>query len=557
MLAELRIKDFAIIQDLRVNFAEGLNLLTGETGAGKSIIVDALSMFLIPRAPIDLIRAGAKEAQIEALFYDVSHPLLEELSIQTDEGLILRRVISPQGKTKAYVNDSPVSIQTLTNIGSSLIAIHGQHEHQALLRPESHLHILDAYASLVDRLRDFSRLYDRVNSLQGQLNTLRQSVRERAQREDLLNYQIREINEADPKVGELEALTEEYKRLVNALRLRELAEEAYLILNGEDSALFRLKRAITAVSSIRDYDPSIQEVLDLLGSSHAIASDAVAILRDKRDLYEANPHRLGQVSERIDTLKGLLKKYGTTIEEVITYRDMATRELSELKVSVENEENLEAELKTLQGLMMAEASAISKIRQEALGSLEAEIIEELKGLGFKDPNFKVSIHTGLEVSATGIDEVEFLFSANPGEPLRPLSKVASGGELSRLMLALKVLLLKRQKQTERIDPSTLVFDEVDAGIGGATAFQVGKRLKAVASTCQTLCITHLPQIAALADHHLLIEKSSDQLSTSINVRELNLEDRRGEIARMLSGAVTEASLRHAEELLSAKGETWP
>ncbi len=557
MLAELRIKDFAIIHDLRVNFAEGLNLLTGETGAGKSIIVDALSMFLVPRAPIDLIRAGAKEAQVEAVFYDVGHPLLEELSINADDGLILRRVISPHGKTKAYVNDSPVSIQTLTTIGSSIIAIHGQHEHQGLLRPESHLNMLDTYASLGNRLKDFQRLYERVNSLKGQIDTIRRTLRERAQREDLLNYQIKEINEAAPKVDELDALTEEYKRLTNAVRLRELAEEAYALLNGEGAALFRLSRALSAVSTIKDYDPSIQEVVELLESCHAIASDAATILRDRRDQYEANPHRLEQVSERIDTLKGLLKKYGATIEEVIIYRDRAMAELSELMASAENEENLEAELKTLQGQMTTEASAISTIRHEAVRSMEAEVVEELKGLGFKHPNFKIALQSKTEVSSRGIDDVEFLFSANPGEPLRPLSKVASGGELSRLMLALKVVFLKKQGGPAGIEPSTLVFDEVDAGIGGATALQVGKRLKAVASTCQTLCITHLPQIAALADHHLLIEKSSDHLSTNISVRELDLESRKAEIARMLSGAITEASLRHAEELLSVRSETWP
>ncbi len=560
MLAELRIKNFTILSDLRIDFTKGLNLLTGETGAGKSIIVDALSMFIIPRAPIDYIKNGAKEAQVEALFYEIAPSLTnllsEELSIDVNDGLILRRIISSQGRTRAYINDSPVSIQTLTKIGSSLIAIQGQHEHQHLLKGDAHRNLLDSYGSLERTLKDFSALYGQAKECQKELQELRNGIRERAQREEFLTFQIKEITEADPKAGELEELTSEFNRLSNAARLRELAEEAYALLYQADNAVLeRLQRAATALKNIENFDKGVSEIASLIDSAIAVTEDAAGLLRSRKDYYEANPVRMEQAADRIDTLKRLLKKYGDTLDEVLRYKENAEAEMERLRSKVVNQESLEREFAALQIELKAKATTLSQQRQHSALDLEKNLLRELENLGFKNASFKVELKPSNDISEKGIEDVEFLFSANPGEPLKPLHRIASGGELSRIMLALKTATLKNKKSQgdeNYNEPATLIFDEVDAGIGGITANHVGRKLRAISKAYQTICITHLPQIAALADHHLIIEKTSTDSSYRVSVRALDIAQRKIEIARMLSGTITESSLNHAEELLLSK-----
>lgn len=556
MLAELRVKNFAILSDLRVSFSEGLNLLTGETGAGKSIIVDALSMFVLPRAPLDFIKSGAKEAVVEAIFYDIPTPLIRELSeefaINTEDGLILRRILTNSGKTRAYINDSAVSIQRLVRVGSSLLAIHGQHEHQDLLRPERHCLILDRFADLGEELKALSAIYQEIKTLQVQINQLRSNQRERLQRQEFLEHQIVEINEVNPKLGELEELTDEYNRLSNAVRLRELAEEAYAMLYGDErSALDRLHKAINAVNSIENYDHAITEVRELINTAIAHTEDAVSQLRSRKDSYEVNPSRLERVGDRLDALKRLLKKYGDTIEDVLRYRETAERELEEIRSFEEDEQDYTQRLALLEKELETLARAISHKRKKGADSLQSLINSELKALGFNNACFSIEIKEKSEITETGIDDVEFLFSANAGEPLRPLSKVASGGELSRIMLAIKVSLLKNRHEhsSDLTDPQTLIFDEVDAGIGGNTANQVGQRLRAISQGYQTICITHLPQIAALANHHILVEKETSDHATIVSVKVLDTSERVREIARMLSGQITDSAMRHAEDLI--------
>lgn len=556
MLAELRIKNFAILSDLRVTFSEGLNLLTGETGAGKSIIVDALSMFVLPRAPLDLIKSGAKEAVVEAIFYDIPISLIEELSeefsINTEDGLILRRILTTSGKTRAYINDSAVSIQRLVRVGSSLLAIHGQHEHQDLLRPDRHCLILDRFANLTEELKALSAIYQEIKALQAQLNQLKSNQRERLQRQEFLEHQIVEINEVNPKLGELEELADEYNRLSNAVRLRELAEEAYAMLYGDErSALDRLHRAVNAVNSIENYDHAVSEVRELLNTAIAHTEDAVSQLRGRKDSYEVNPSRLERVGDRLDALKRLLKKYGDTIEDVLRYRETAERELEEIRSFEEDEQGYTQRLTSLEKELEGLARSISHKRKAGAETLQGLINKELKALGFNNACFSIEVKEKTEITETGMDDVEFLFSANTGEPLRPLSKVASGGELSRIMLAIKVSLLKNRHEhrSDLTDPQTLIFDEVDAGIGGNTANQVGQRLRAISQGYQTICITHLPQIAALADHHLLVEKETSDHATIVSVKVLDTAERTREIARMLSGQITDSALRHAEDLI--------
>lgn len=556
MIYELRIKNFTIIKNLVISFKEGLNILTGETGAGKSIIVDALSMFITPRASVELISSGAKEAQIEALFCHVEDELIkklaEELSIDIQQGLVLRRVISSQGRARAYINDTVVSIQTLVSIGNKLITIYGQHEFQSLLKKESYLYILDSYGSLQDECKEIKNLYEKSKALKLELEEIIKTIRERSQREEFLQYQLKEIDEAQLKSGELEDIQEEYSLLSNINKLRESAEDAYNNLYAvEGAVLERLKRSYNSILSIMQVDKSANEIGELIQSAIAAVEDAVSLIRSKKDSYEANPHRLEQLSDRIDLLKRLLKKYGNTIDDVLKYRDSLKQQLDNLEGSMDRHKEIERELLMVNEKLIQQSDLLSSKRISASVKLQSEINEELLNLSFKKALFSISIEKKDEISANGIDDVDFLFSANPGEPMKPLNKVASGGELSRIMLAIRAVALKIAKDSLN---ETVIFDEVDAGIGGNTALQIGSRLKDIADTYQTLCITHLPQIAALANNHLMIEKITLDGNTEVIVKELNEEERKFEIARMLSGVVTDTAIRHAEELITSRNK---
>ncbi|MCX8026328.1 MAG: DNA repair protein RecN [Thermodesulfovibrionales bacterium] len=555
MLSELGIKNFAIIKNLSVNFSKGLNLITGETGAGKSVIVDAISMLIAQRASAEYIKSGEKEAQIEAVFQDIPESIksiLDEISIMPSDELILRRIISTQGKNKAYINDTPVNIQTFLNITNNLIDIHGQSQHQNLLRRDTHLQLLDTFAKLTDKLSQYKSIYLDVQSIKNKLETIRNNLKDAIQREDFLRYQIREIESADPKINELEELLDEFKVLSHIQRLKELMHDAYESLYGaEISCYSRLRAAYEYIEKVCELDSTQADILNSLKDAMIIIDDTSNMLRNKKSIYEENPERLNYVSDRIDLLKRLMKKYGNSIAEVIQHKKNAEEEIKNLQLSNEEEKRLSDELLLLESKLFDLAQEISSKRKSASDEMTALVNDELKRLGFQNPNFYVSISTKQHPSINGMDVVEFFFSANPGEPPKPLNKVASGGELSRLMLALKVVCMNEQSDSI-YEPNTLIFDEVDAGIGGITANNVGVRLKKLAERYQVLCITHLPQIAAFADYHLMIEKLTDTQGVRVKISHLTDDERLFEIARMLSGSVTETSLMHAKEMLQSK-----
>lgn len=552
MLRELKIKNFTIIDDLSINFETGLNVLTGETGAGKSIIVDAIGLILGDKASPDIIKIGCKESSIEAYFDNKNHSFLKALDIESDDGVMIRRNISAQGKGRAYINDTSVSLQTLACIGEGLIDIHGQHEHQGLLKKDNHLLFLDSFAGLTEDAASLQALYNEVISLRNKVNELKERIRERNQRIEFLRFQINEIESANLKNGEREAIEEEMKILLNLSRLKESSETAYsLIYDSEGSCLEQMSNAASRIRDMLNFDPDAKELLDIVESTIPQIEDAALLLRKFKDKYDIDPQRLTELDERLDLIKRLEKKYGKGVDEILKYRDKAEEEMKGLEYADEQQEALEAELNTKDNELRTMAEGLSQKREVTAKKMEKMVVSELHELGFQKADFKVDIKKRDAVTARGIDEVEFLFSANPGEPAKPLIKVASGGELSRIMLALKCIEINEAigNRLKANGERTLIFDEVDAGIGGITAQHVGKRLKAISNNYQVLCITHLPQIAAMADNHLKVEKVMGKDAVKVSIEPLTGSKRQDEIARMLSGKITDVSLKHAKELL--------
>lgn len=554
MLKDLRIKNFTIIDDLSIAFEPGLNILTGETGAGKSIIVDALGLILGGKASQDMIKAGSKEALVEAFFDDTDHPLLEELSIESDSGIILRRNIPAQGKGRAYINDTAVSLQTLSSIGRDLVDIHGQHEHQGLLKKDSHLAFIDSYGNLAGSAASVQELHNEIAGIEDTLAGMKEKMRERAQRIEFLKYQISEIDSAGLKEGEKDAVEEERSILLNLSKLKEASGIAYqLLYDAEGSAVEKLGSVRARTGDIARIDRDAADILKNLESAIPMIEDAAALLRKLRDKYDADPERLGELDDRLEVIKRLEKKYGEGEDSILMFRTGAAEELESLERIEERVGEFESTLASKLATLARLAEELSEKRRGTARELEPLIMAELKELGFQKAVFAIHMEKRDAVAATGIDDIEFLFSANPGEPPRALIKVASGGELSRIMLALKCIGIKRgpgmPSRTAGPQKRTLIFDEVDAGIGGVTAQHVGKRLKDIAAGSQVLCITHLPQIAALAAHHLQVEKTVDSGRAAVNVTALYGRERQNEIARMLSGRITEGSVRHAGELL--------
>lgn len=545
MLKELRIKNLAIIDDLRVRFESGLNVLTGETGAGKSIIVDSLGLALGSRAQSDLIRSGEKEAVVQAYFEIEGVNELPGIGIDISEELILRRSISATGKSRAYINDTMASLQSLAEIGKSLVDIHGQHEHQSLLSVDRHSLLLDSFGNLEDERKKVGSFYKEVQVLKKEEADLKQKVKERAHRLDLLRFQINEIDTASLKPGEKESLTEERTILSNLSRLNELTEAAYSMIYGsEGSCIERLSSVIAKVREMSTIDHSVSDILKMLESTLPLIEDAAISLRGYKDRYDLEPERLSEIEERLELIKKLEKKYGEGIETILRYRDEAEKELKSLELTDERLDSIEAELKGKEEMILTAALSLSEKRKIVAKKIEALVKNELKELAFSNAEFLIDIRQE-DLSPNGLDKVEFLFSANPGEPPRPLAKIASGGELSRVMLALKTIL------ADFDSVPVLIFDEVDAGIGGRTAESVAKRLKTISNKHQVLCTTHLPQIASKGDAHLKIEKGRRNERVYVEVKELKGRERLNEIARMLSGKITEVSLRHAKELIES------
>lgn len=550
MLKELKIKNLAIIENLTVRFDKGFNILSGETGAGKSIIVDALGLALGDRAQSDLIKSGENEATVQAYFEIEDFQNIHDLGIDISEGLVLRRTISSNGKSRAYVNDSMVTIQKLSEIGKSLIDIHSQHEHQSLLSPEKQRMLLDSYGRLQADKENVESLFKEMQTIRNEYNELKEKVQERAHRIDLLRFQVNEINSSNPKSEEKEALEEERKILANLNKLNELTETAYsLLYESEGACSVQLSRIITKLREICSIDNSMEDTLRMLESAHPLIEDASISLRRYKDRYDFEPGRLETLEDRLELIKRLEKKYGGGIEKILKYRDDAEEELKKLEFSDEKLASLEEEQNVKEESLLKAAGVLSEKRKKASKKIEGLVENILRELAIDNAEFMIDIRqeTGddgkYKVSLNGIDRIEFLFTANPGEPLKHLSKIISGGELSRVMLALKTILVDVD------NVPVLIFDEVDAGIGGKTAESVGRKLKMISEKHQLLCITHLPQIASLGDFHLRIEKREKNNRVYVEIKELDAKERQDEIARMLSGKITEISLRHAGELL--------
>jgi DNA repair protein RecN (Recombination protein N) len=564
MLKELNIRNFAIIDQLRVEFKPGLNVFTGETGAGKSIVVDALNLALGERASAELIRTGSQEAVVEAAFELGSRSakqaaafLAEQgIDVQAGEDLIIRRVLSAAGKNKIYINGSLVNLATLSALGASLVDIHGQHEHQSLLSVDRQLELLDSFGGL-DGLRDeVTAEYGRLMDVRKDLAGLETGERDRAQREDVLRFQKNEIEAAMLRIGEDIALAEEQKVLANSEKLAGLcAMVDETLYTSDESVLANLKKAITGLDEIAGIDRRLAGAAELCRSGRAQLEEAAREISSYSAKTEFDPQRLEQIGDRLELIQKLKKKYGGSIEEVLAFGLQAAADLDQMERGVEEIERLKSEIQAVKFGLTEKASELTKKRTAAARELEKKVEAELGQLGMKKSKLSVVLTQeqggdtldGRKLGPRGADRTEFLIAPNPGEEPKPLAKIASGGELSRVMLALKTLLV------EGDGIPTVVFDEVDAGIGGAVAEEVGKKLRRVAARRQVFCITHLPQIASMADSHFGVSKSVKSDRTTTDVRMLDARERVDEIARMLGGkTITEATIKHAEEMIGEK-----
>lgn len=548
MLTDLNIKNVAIIDALHVAFGPGLNILTGETGAGKSIIIDAVELLLGGRASADLIRSGADEATVEAVFDLSGRPdaltLLAESGVETDGELLVKRVVARSGKNRVFIGGSLSTAAVLSEISRRLINIYGQHESQTLLRPENHLLLLDGFAGS-DTLRgEFAALHAEYRNVEHELKTIQEGERDREHRIDLLSYQLDEIAKAGLKPDEEEALEAERQLLTHAGKLLSASQGGYETLYaGEGALLGQLRRTVSSIADARQFDASLEPLREALDEAYARLEDVSLALRDYAARIESDPERLSFVDDRLDLIGRLKRKYGATVREVLDHADKVERELGMLRNSAEARGDLEERLAAIAGAMVHRGAKLTGLRKSASEQLAEAMQRQLSELSMPNAVFSVSMEPFPEPKPTGMERVEFLFSPNPGEPPKPLARVASGGELSRLMLALKQL-------HPESDVPTLVFDEVDTGIGGATSAMVGRKLKRVAGCQQVLCVTHLPQVAAFADSHYIVGKSQENGRTVTRMVLLENEERIHEVARMLGGVtITDTTTEHARELI--------
>ncbi|QWR78637.1 DNA repair protein RecN [Candidatus Magnetomonas plexicatena] len=551
VLKELSIRNFAIVDSLRLEFTGGLNVLTGETGAGKSIIVDALELVLGGKAGGALIRTGANEASVEAFFDIAENEAATRLGIDIGDGLIIRRVISSAGKNRVYVNGSMVNLQNLLEIGESLLDIHGQHEHQSLMSRARQMRLVDSFGKIEEDVRKYKEFLSAYRSLTQEKDILSENLRQRNQRIDVLRYQIEEIDAASVKQGEKESLTKELTMLSNLTTIKELSESSYEILHsGDFSVNDRLSLVSENLMRLSSLDEHSAELNSMAKEALSYINELCIMLRSYKENVDLTGGKLDDVEIRLELIKKIEKKYGNGTDEIYKFRDEAQLELDSLLNAEERLESLEAEIDSTRKALTNAAYSVSEKRKAAASALTKDVNKSLRELAFKNARFEIKIESSttdgdsLKFLSDGADTIEFLFSANPGEPLKTIQKVASGGELSRVMLALK------SAASDCDDIGVLVFDEVDAGIGGETADAVGEKLKKLSARHQVFCITHLPQIASKADNHAKIIKDDTGTVVNIEVQQLTGEARVCELARMLSGAITDISLEHARELLA-------
>ncbi len=555
MLVQLKISDFAVIKDLSLTFRPGLNILSGETGAGKSILITALNLVLGARASADLIRTGSEEARVEALFSLPDHPELHErleaLGIEGRGELVIKRTLSRQGRNRISINGSLATLQILGKLSPLLISISGQHENQALLNPDNHLLVLDEFAGLVDERRAFAARYGQYRELKERVRRIEEQIRAAAEREELARFQIREIDQAGVEPGEDEALTEERHRLKHAAELLQMAQEGCESLyESPGSAFSQVSQVLGRLEKGAAIDSRLKPVHELLAAVEGQLEDVAYSLRDFQRHISLDPQRLEAVEERLVLLHRLKRKYGPTLEDVLERRRRLEEGLETQDSRKEALESLMRDQQALEKELRERCQSLSRARRQACSKLESALERELRQLHMPHTRFQVAwqqVDDADHWRPEGADRAEFMISPNPGEALRPLVRIASGGELSRVMLAMKTI-LARQGTVE-----TLVFDEVDAGIGGAAAEVVGRKLVNLSRFHQVICITHLPQIASQGPTHYLVRKSVAAGRTETAISELNPEQRVEEIARLLAGRrITAQARAHARELLAAK-----
>jgi len=554
MLRELRLKNFAVVESVGVEFVPGLNVLTGETGAGKSILIDAIVLVRGGRAQSDVIRAEAETATVEAVFAVDEAPaargVLEEAGLAAEDSgeIVVRRELARSGRHRAFVNDSPVTVALLERLGDVLLEVHGQHEHQRVLEPARQLDLLDRFADAEDTVARVGTLYAKYRAAREEAERMRGADRDRAQREDLLRFQVSELDAARLRVGEEQELRAEARRLQHAERfLGGLADTTNLLQDAPQSAGERLARALKILHDLGRLDPDFAAPAAALEAARVQIDEALDAIRRLRDGVTAEPGRLDATHERLDALTRLKRKYGDSEAAMLEFRAGVARELEHLAHHEELLATQERVLGELSAELAAAAGALSDRRRVAAGRLATQMQKALRALGMERAEFDVVVERLPEPGSRGVDRVELRLSTNPGEEVKPLARVASGGELSRTMLALKSVLARADRMP------VLIFDEVDAGIGGRVASVVAQTLAGASEGRQVLCVTHLAPIAAIADRHLHVSKSVRAGRTRVAVAPLDAEARVEEVARMLGGpSTTPAARQHARDLLGAR-----
>ena len=565
MLRHLRIDSLAVIDHAELELGPGLNVITGETGAGKTIVLAALGLLLGSRGSSDLVREGAGEATVEALFSDLPAAAREALAsagCEAEDELVLKRVVSRGGRSRIYLNGSLSPLSLLSRVGDGLIHIYGQHEHQTLLRTETHLELLDAHGGLEDRTAAMKERFEEFAAAWKRLCGLKEKLAEKAREESLLRSQSEEIRDAGLEPGEEEALQRKRQLFAHSEKLYQTCKEGELLLYDGDAAVVgELRRYLPRLRDMAEIDDALGEALALLEGSTAQLDEAAALIRRYSDRLRFDPGELERIEDRLAEINRLKRKYRASVEEILALGAHAERELAELGSGEEEAAAQTRRFEAARDSAWATAEELSRARKRAAGSLERQMEQEAGGMGLARTTFEVRFRQrdetrddppfvmgGARIGDDGFDDPEFCFSPNPGEPVRPLARIASGGELSRLMLALKSLVLTRG------EIPTLLFDEVDAGIGGSVAEMVGKKLAAVAESHQVVCVTHLPPIAALAESHYVVEKTVAKGRTFTTARKLDEAQRVRELARMLGGIeITAQAERHAAEMLRAHG----
>lgn len=551
MLSNLQIENIAVIKSASIDFENGFNVMTGETGAGKSIVIDSLNAILGERTSRELIRSGADSASVCAEFQNVGDNVkneLEKLGIEKDDTLIVSRKLTPDGKNVCRINGMPATVSMLKALGVQLVNIHGQLDNQSLLSPETHCSFIDKLAGSGRELDEFKELYSLYIKKENELKSLNTDVNEKNRRLDILNYQIEEIQKADIRPGEKDELTEKLGFLRNAEKVLDLLHTAYAALNGDGEMPGAADIAADAASkllSAADYSSDFAETANGVNDAAMNLSAYTEELRDKIYSLDYDPNETERAEERLDVIYRLSQKYGDSEEDILAYLENAEKERDALSFSDERAEQLRAETEKAYNEALAAAKKLSEIRIEAGKKFSADVERELAFLDMPSVKFIVNDSVG-ELYENGIDNIEFLLSANAGEEPKPLSKIASGGELSRIMLAIKCVL------SELDDIDTLIFDEIDSGVSGRAALKIAAKMKELSKTHQVICVTHLAQIAAFADEHKLISKEEKDGRTYTCIASLDYNGRKYELARIMGGlTVTQSILNSAEELLSS------